>query len=548
MKTKRNNVAKKLGIASLCLATLVSAFSGFASFKTAGKVIAEEGIEVDLEDFVETNAAVSRETFESVSPGNKDKTVTENALTLRSSEPYTATFKTIFNGDTTFNYRFAETKTTTGATQLCGDFKFRVTDVTNEDNYFELIHYVRRRSSTTKYNFTGFYLKYGTEIRTSATASVGSGATTANSIVTNTNLSTPTNDFLPHFLCYGERTTRLGKLFLDWDSNGVLTISAYTADSSATITSTAENAKVIIAKFDGTDTFTASAAQSKSCGLPILKFPEGYTITVSSSFENGTTADQASDVMFTSIVNGSTTYNFDANDTITKDAHMEAYDKWFGEPEIPVVEPGKVLLGYKDEATGALYAESVEGYSPVYLGFERIPGASVRIDTSAEATSGLRFITGFNVAEYDLVKDYITEFGTLLAFTDALTPDLDFTIENYADNAKVLKVPNTKGVYEYTHQDVTYSAYSVAITNLPETYYTQSYSARGYIVVEYADGTTATIYTAFDEANNSRSIAQTAYNIKTLGAAEYETYGPKQKAIVDMFASAYVVPETPVEV
>lgn len=536
---KRNNVTKKLGILSLCLAFLIPVFSGITT--NENKVAVAEGTAVAYEDFVETNATVSRESFTSMNAGNTS-TSNQNALTLRSSEPYSATFKTIFNGDTTFNYRFAETKTSTGATRLCGDFKFRITDVTDETNYFELIHYVRRRSTTTKSNWTGFYLQYGNEIRTSGTSSVGSDGKTANTIETDTGATTPINDYLPHFLTYGERSTRLGKLFLDWNSNGVLTISAYTADPSKAITSTAENGKVIIAKFDGTDTFVASKAQSGTCGLPKLSFPNGYKVTVSSSFTDTTTADQASDVMFTSIVNNEVTYNFNTQETLEKDSYMEAYDALFGTPTEPEVQPGKVsqvLLGYQD-AQGNLYPTEKEGYTAVYLGFDTINGASVRIDTSVGGQSGIRFMTTFNVNDYASVKGYIQSCGTLIAYTNALTKD-DFTIENYATEidagTQVAQVENTKGVFTYIDQNnKSYTAYSMALVGITEN--TQEYSARGYIVVKYADGTTATIYTDYDADLNTRSIAEVAY--KLAQSEEYTKYSDAQKAIVDGYAVGYV--------
>ena len=223
---------------------------------------------------------------------------------------------------------------------------------------------------------------------------------------------------------------------------------------------------------------------------------------------------------------------------------------------------GKTLLGWKDaedalhSTDAALASEDIGAYTPVFLGFERIYGASVRIDTSEGGQSGLRFITGFNPDDYKALSDarYIKTpenetgcitFGTLVAYTDSLTEGI-FDSVNYAtalaatENIKVLQQPNTKGTFEYTHGGKTYTAYSVALVGL--TKFEQSYSARGYIEVAYADGTTATIYTAFNETNNSRSIAQTAYNLKTKGAAEYDTYSDAQKAIVDGYIPDGYVP------
>ena len=185
-------------------------------------------------------------------------------------------------------------------------------------------------------------------------------------------------------------------------------------------------------------------------------------------------------------------------------------------------------------------------YEAVTIGYDTINGASVRIDTK-DGKSGIRFMTTFDKDDYTAVSQYITEIGTLVAKTSDLDESKDFTIENYQDvidaDGNVKKVVNTKGVFDYTAKDgTTYTAYAMAITfeNVSADYYTVVYSARGYLVVTYADGSTATIYTDYNAGDNSRSVAQTAYNLKTIGSAEYETYTTDEKAVVDTYANAYV--------
>ena len=67
--------------------------------------------------------------------------------------------------------------------------------------------------------------------------------------------------------------------------------------------------------------------------------------------------------------------------------------------------------------------------------------------------------------------------------------------------------------------------------------YTKAYSARGYIEVQYADGTTEYIYTDYNEADNSRSIQQVAQNLIATDAAAYEAMTTTQKAIIDGYAA-----------
>ena len=96
---------------------------------------------------------------------------------------------------------------------------------------------------------------------------------------------------------------------------------------------------------------------------------------------------------------------------------------------------------------------------------------------------------------------------------------------------------NEKGTFTYTHSvsGMKYTAYSIAIVKIQN--YKKNYSVRGYLVVKYADDITQTMYTDYNETDNSRSIAEVAYSLKTDGKAEYDTYTDNQKAIVDEYAA-----------
>ena len=114
---KRNNVAKRFGIVSLCLATLFAAFSGIASM---GNKVALAADTIQTTDLVHTQAAVTQD---------------ETGLRISSDDPYSATLKTVCKGDTTVKFRFAE-KAEGKYGPMYGDFNIRITDVTDDSNYF----------------------------------------------------------------------------------------------------------------------------------------------------------------------------------------------------------------------------------------------------------------------------------------------------------------------------------------------------------------------------------------------------------------------------
>ncbi len=538
------NVAKRFVLGAICLATAISAFGGISAFNnnvgiseglndvTTPVFQEEQTTAINVKDFVETTTAtVTQEEFTSMITANTT-TTTHNALTIRSDTSYDATFKMVFTGNSEFTFRFAETGTT-----LYGDFKFHVEDVTDPTNCFDLIYYVRKTSAAAESNWTGLYVQYKDQKRTTSTSANSTDSVPANKIVTSG--ESPVNDFLPHFLSRGNKSTRRAKLYFNWNSSGVLTIQTYGAKSP----DPSDNLQTV-AKFDGTETFSPS---TKTWGLPKISFPNGYKITVSSDFTKSGVEDHGSDVCFSSIVNNGTTYDFNTATEVAKNNNTKAYTALTAQENA-----GKLFLGWED-ANGALNTTAtaiksadIAAYTPRFLGFDKINGASVRIESAGR--SGIRFMTLFNKNDYLAISEssFVTSFGTLVGHTATInTLGKDFTIENYAEEATVKKIANTNGVYSYKDKSTgtQYIAYSLAIVDLAEASYTKSYSARGYIEVAYADGTTKIFYTDFDITNNSRSIAQVAYNLKTIGEAEYNGYTPERKAIVDAYATAYVVPE-----
>ena len=529
---KRNKLAKRFGIASLCLATAFSAFSGIASLGGNVALADEEGTAVT--DFVETTTA---------------KTVTqdENGLYIGSDEAYNATFKTVFTGNTTLNFRFPETITNedgnaTHPDSYYGEFRIKITDATDDSNSF----FIRSMAYTFNNTYVGTstYVNYGSERRKVDRSGNMLSSNTQNSASYFTG---------PFFLGYTGNAinssswkgqyNKEGSVSLVWDANGVLSVKSYTVNKSTWT-------QRVFAAFDGTDTFV----KGSSWGLPKLSFPNGYKISVSSSVtstlafntsstkfaSSSTVTDGGTDVLISSITSGGESYNFKTMTERPDSAYTKAYD---------TMSKGNLFLGWKN-ASGELYPTYADvsadfaNYEAVACNYDIIDGASVRIAVGGE--SGLRFMTKFDVVngkeKLESLQDGTIKFGTLIALTSALDETLDFTIANYQTvidaNGNVKKVENTKGLFAYEDKqaNATYDAYSMALTNFSESQYATAYSARGYIELTYANGETKTIYTDYDATNNSRSIQQTAQNLMNVGAEEFATYSTEEQNVVKKYA------------
>lgn len=551
---KRNNVAKHIGIASLCLATAISAFSGISSFKNDSIVLAEEATTSVWGDFITTSEGATVSTDDS------------NRLNVSSATPYEATFNQIFYGNIELRFVFPE-RYETALANVWGDFKFRITNAADDTNFFDIVY---KKVS----NGTAMYVEWNGHTIQCANAATTYDYASSDYIYDDEIDGRAAYVSSPSFMGVSStRGTRTGRLTLKWGAAGNTDQLWVTTNGPQ---KSSDKYSVIVAKFDGSYDGSLDSkgfVEKSKWGLPKMTFPNGYKI----SFSSDTGAKDATDVCFTSIVNngttaskavvsgGKTTNSF-TESNFAENNYTKAYD-------LMEANAGKALLGWKD-AEGALYptktalkSADIGAYTPVFLGFERIYGASVRIDT-VYGNSGLRFITGFTTTKEELQAlidaGYVQSFGTLLAYTDSLTEGI-FDVVNYADalavetGKKVTQQESSKKMFAYTAPvrdnagniltddngaviTKDYTAYSVALVN-PNIQYAQSFSARGYIEVAYADGTTAILYTAFNETNNSRSIEQTAYNLMTSGKAEYDTYNEVQQGIVKKYAAALLPAE-----
>ncbi len=549
---KRNNVAKRFGIASLCLVTALSAFSGIASQKS--DVALADG-EIAVTDFVYTTA-------ETVTPQTKVKTksdgsTTATGLRLSSNSSYMGMFKTVFTGNTTLNFKFPEEFNTT-TREYYGDFTIHIADVDDDSNYFDIVYYASQVAADKDQPNTSVSLKYVTKDGKKLTRSSKYHDTTI--WYTSDEPETTGQTCAPNFLSYNYTGSKngdpykMGYLELNW-TDDVLTV--WRPGLNRT--------KGPLGAFDGTynpEAWNNGFKNGTSWGLPKLEgFKDGYTITFSSNISKyivkgdtdvaPTTTDTGTDVFLTSITDklgGAVLYDL-SKATVAVDDGMTNFENTFGVLTTQEVAAGKAFLGWKNTATNALYpanslVKKSDSYEAVIINYDTINGASVKVDTTG-SKSGIRFMTAFNIDEYAAVEQYITERGTLVAVTSALDASKDFTIANYKDviatDGNVKKVRNDSGVFDYKARNgTTYKAYSIAITfeNVSSDYYAIAFSTRGYFVLRYTNGSAATIYTDYDAKYNSRSIAQTAYKLRAAGT-EYNRYTQAQKAIVDKYADCY---------
>ncbi len=565
---KRNNVAKRFGIASLCLATAISAFSGIASF-TNDSIAVAEGTTLSVADLVTVSeGATPAQDLDTASGANAQ------GLRISSNVAYKATFNTIFNKNSQFKFRFPETYDSTLG--YYGDFKFHIADATDPNNCFDIVYFARGT------NETGVYVQWGDEERTTQISNhTGSGSSTYVTSKDDTSGMYYAPAFLSTTRSSGAAGTSVGTLSLVWNS-GVLGVQINSLYKTNTYTRS-------IARFDGTYDSTASKSGftgGSKMGLPKLSFPNGYTVTVSSDFTVDGVDDHGTDVVFTKILtDGATKSSTNANEFdfiaagnayenkttaassqtafTLNSASTTEFTSQFVDAYAALkanMATGDVLLGWKD-AEGALYPSStvyaktdISGYTPVVLGFDTMKGASVRIDPTGDASgadksgSGIRFMTLFDKADYAAAAAYIQSQGTLIAYTTSLTKG-DFTFTNYATEIAaaetIAQVQNTKSkMFNYNvatnrvDDENGQPAYSMALAGITD--YTQSYSARGYLEVVYADGSTQYVYTDYNEADNARSIAEVAWTLQQ--TADYQYYTAAQKTVVDDYAVGYVPP------
>ena len=158
--------------------------------------------------------------------------------------------------------------------------------------------------------------------------------------------------------------------------------------------------------------------------------------------------------------------------------------------------PNLYPAGYKLQLTGdtQLYA--------VWIGFEMEEGASVRLVSNS---SGIRFTTEIDSADYNKLGAYVLSLGTFVVPTEYLA-HAEFVHSSFGEGYYV-DVATDK--WREQGEDVAVWSYSAALVNIKENQYARSLSARGYLEINFTNGV-GYVYTPYNEDYHARSIYQVA--------------------------------------
>lgn len=171
----------------------------------------------------------------------------------------------------------------------------------------------------------------------------------------------------------------------------------------------------------------------------------------------------------------------------------------------------------------------------VTINFSVLDGASVR---TVKESTGIRFIAKI------FTNEYVTNYSIL--FTETATAAEGFDKTSLAGKKYLDIGTHQTGFKQKKNGDGSIS-FAVALTGLTTEQYDLSFSARGCVEIEYADGTKTDYYTDYAEEKHARSIQYVANAALNDTTAEYTA---EQKSVlftylgknVDTFA--YCAPES----
>lgn len=195
---------------------------------------------------------------------------------------------------------------------------------------------------------------------------------------------------------------------------------------------------------------------------------------------------------------------------------------------------GKLFIGWKIgeglyPAGGKFDAETTDSVTAVAIAFDTLSGAYFRIGETAEY-SGIRFDTSFNAADYEKIKSFVTEYGTLILPEDTLNGK-EITLENFVADETVLKVKSTS-----SSVDNGTTTFRGAIFSVKEANYNRVFTGRGYLTVKYSDETVKNFYS---ETVAKNSVASMAKSFIENNGDDFALLTEEQKAVVNAYAAAY---------
>ncbi len=155
------------------------------------------------------------------------------------------------------------------------------------------------------------------------------------------------------------------------------------------------------------------------------------------------------------------------------------------------------------------------------VAIDTLDGVSMRA-TEDKASTGLRWETEIEKATYDkLIADCAEiKTGTLILPTSYIAGlDASKLNKKYLTAAGIKHLDVENEGFAIDDED-TYTFFG-SITNIKEANHTRDFSGVGYIEITYADGTSATFYGGYSEADHSRNVKEVATKAYNDTAAGY---------------------------
>ncbi len=182
-----------------------------------------------------------------------------------------------------------------------------------------------------------------------------------------------------------------------------------------------------------------------------------------------------------------------------------------GKDAVAVVTEDDIVYAV-NKNLGLTAATNFVNATPCALGVTMVDGAQVRIGQKltgdkivpSKEGSGLRFIATIGDKD-NLAVIQGAEVGILIYPNDAIT---DFDAANVGTDNNIIVIPATK------YQDKDHTTFSVALTNLHESNYNRSFTAKPYVKID------GKYYT--DDKSVTRSIYKVAAGLLTTGTTESE--------------------------
>lgn len=269
---------------------------------------------VIMDEYFDNANVVSADGATITAGADSSGSVTHKGLLVSANEEkgsYNGKINGILTGDTTINFNFVGTLFD-GKSRYARyiDFKLRITDATDSENYFDIVWFNDGWNSW--YNAAKVVDKNGNQRTTRRDAD-----SNGNTIYTQEPANNADNHLglLPY---YGGDNTKSGKIELKWVDD-ILEVHALTVEKN----------DIIVAKFDGTEAVDNTA---KNYGLAKIAFPKGYVVTFSAGSKSG---EKTVPLLLESVVNGGETLNLE-EEIIEVSATPEWYTAYLNAPQITI--------------------------------------------------------------------------------------------------------------------------------------------------------------------------------------------------------------------